>query len=690
MPAGVSEDVAALADTAAQLLQAGDFPAGLRACRAALALAPEQADLLHMHGLALAQSQSLPAAAILLGRATMATAAPVLAARHLAAVFNALGRRAEEAEAHRTILRTDPYDVVALGNLGAALLATGRASEAALPLQRAVVLNPGIAELAHNLAEALAAIRKHTAALRHERRALAIRAAFPEALNGLGLLLRHLNQPGEAIACFERAAALSPDYAEAQNNFGNALHVERRIAAAVTRYRRSLALKPAGSAPHMNLGNARMDRGDPLGAVANYRRALAIAPDNAACDTALVFALDFREKLGFAEQQAERRRWYRRHALPFAAMKSGHANDRTPDRRLKVGFVSADFRQHATASIFGPVLRRLDATRFEIGCYSATVRADWLTESFRRISSFWRETHDLSPTELAAQIRRDEIDILVDLSGHTGGHRLQTFAAKPAPVQITAWGHGVGTGVPEIDYFLGDPVLLPPAIRPLLAEQVYDLPCFMTSEPPEDAPTVAAADPRRPFTLGCFNRASKISGKTAAAWGHILAALPAARLLLKDPSFDDGLARAEMSILMARHGVAPARVEMRGRTPRTEHMGAFADVDLALDPFPFNGGVSTFEAVHMGVPVIALLGSNAAGRASAAILSAIGLADWIAADVDAYVALAIAKAQDRAALASLRPGFREQLAQSAVGDLDRYTAAVADGFRVMWRRWCES
>lgn len=686
----MSEEVAALADMAAALLQAGNYPAGLRACRAALARAPGTSDLLHLAGVAAAQTQQLSAAARHLKRAVSSTTASAPAARHLAAVLNALGRRHEEAEAYRIVLRIDRFDAFALGNLGAALLATSRPLDAVRPLRCAVALSPGIAELAHNLAEALSGIRQHTAALGHQRRALAIRAVFPEALNGLGLLSRRLNQPAQAITFFQRAIDLLPDYAEAQNNLGNVLHVERRIAEAVMRYRRSLALKPAGSASHLNLGNACMDRGDAGGAATSYRRSLAIDPDSPDCDTALIFALDFAPELGFLEHQALRRKWYRRRATPFAAMKVSHANDRTPRRRLKVGFVSADFRQHATASIFGPVLRRLDRSQFEVGCYSATIREDALTEGFRRISGFWHETHDLSPIELAQQIRRDEVDILVDLSGHTAGNRLLTFAAKPAPVQVTAWGHGTGTGVPEIDYFFADPIVAPPEIRSLLAEQIYDLPCFMTSEPPADVPGVAASDLQRSFTFGCFNRSSKIGDETASAWGRILGAVPEARLLLKDPSLDDAEARAAMADRLARHGIMPARVEMLGRTPRSEHMGAFADVDLALDPFPYNGGVSTFEAIHMGVPVIALLGANAASRTGASILTAIGLADWVAADVDGYVELATARARDRAALADLRPRLREQLAQSAVGNHDLYAASVADAFRVMWKRWCAS
>jgi len=686
----VSEDIAALADAAAKLLQSGDYPAGLRMCRAALARVPDHADLLHMSAIAAAQTQRLPRAVVLLKRTTAVSQASALATRHLAGILNALGRRGEEADAHRTLLRFDPLDVVTLVNLGAALLAAGRSTEASSPLRQAAALSPEIAEIHHNLADALAGSKRVSEWLRLETRALAIRASFPEALNGLGLAFRKLDRPGDALACFRRAVELRPDYAEAQNNLGNALHLERRIGEAVARYRRAIILKPADAAPHQNLGNASMDRGDVVHATIVYRRSLAIDPGNAACDTALIFALDMVSGVGFAEQQAERRRWYLRHGRPYAAQQSPHANDRTPDRRLRLGFVSADFRQHAAASIFGPILRRLDPAQFEIACYSAVVREDAMTEQFRRLSHSWQSTLDLSPAELADRIRKDAIDILVDLSGHSSGNRLLTFAAKPAPVQVTAWGHGTGTGIPAIDYFFADPIVASAEMRSLFAERIYDLPCFLCFEAPDDAPPVVPTDPHRVFTFGCFNRASKIGEATAEAWGRILAAVPGSRLLLKDPTLDDGVARAEVMARLARHGVAASRIETRGRTARREHLANFADVDLALDPFPQNGGVSTFEAIHMGIPVVSLLGTTLPGRSSASILSAIGLSDWVARTTDEYVGLAIGKAATRTALADFRLGLRQQLLSSETGDPARYTAAVASAFRTIWQRWCAS
>lgn len=686
----MTEDAALLADTAARLLQAGDFPAGLRVCRAALAHRPAEADLHHMAGLASAQTGRLAPAAIFLKRVPALAPGAALARHHLAAVLHGLGRHAEEAKAYLAILEAEGDDPVVLANLGVALLAAGSAGRAIGYMRRATALVPGAPEPLHSLAEGCRAERRHMEALALGRRALAARPDFPEALNGLGLTLRWLYRIDDAIRSFARAVELNAAYAEAHNNLGNALHVDRQLARAVTSYHRSLALKPAEAATHANLCHLHLDRGDVALALTDIRRARAIDPGDAAYHTSLIFALDFVPGLGPAEHQAERRRWHLRHAQPLMPLRPEHPNARDPERRLKIGFVSADFRKHSAASAFGPVLRHLDRTRFEVVLYSAVTREDEVTRSFRQMGDTWRPIRDLPPAEVARQIRADGIDILVDLSGHSGGNQLLAFAAKPAPIQVSAWGHSTGTGLAAMDYVFLDPVVMPGAERPLLAEQVYDLPCAITFEPPPDAPDVAS--PRsddRPFAFGCFNRASKIGEDATSAWARILAQAPGSRLLLKDPGFDDAEARARIAGLLARHDISPSRIEMRGRTPRHEHLASFADVDVALDPFPQNGGISTLEALHMGVPVIALRGNTIPNRISASILTAAGLPSWIAGDLDEYVAMAVDATRRRGELAALRAVLRHQLATSAVGNIDAYTRAVETAFRTIWRCWCE-
>jgi len=339
-----------------------------------------------------------------------------------------------------------------------------------------------------------------------------------------------------------------------------------------------------------------------------------------------------------------------------------------------VGYVSADFRHHSAASCFGPVLRRHDHSRFQINLYSGVrVEDDW-TQEFRSLADVWRNAAELSDEALARQIQTDGVDILIDLSAHSEGNRLLAFARKPAPVQITAWGHGGGTGLPMIDYQLTDPVFIPPEVRHPFAETCFDLPCCLTFEAPECAdavrplPAIAAGF----VTFGSLNRFSKVSPEVFERWMRILEAMPDSRLLLKDP------------MLAA---IDPARLELRGSTSRQQHLATCHGIDLALDTFPQNGGIATWEALWMGVPVVALLGGSPAGRLSGAILGAVGLGEWAAEDPDAYLELAVRKASDLDALACLRAELRSRILASPAGNPEHYTHAVEEAYRTLWKRW---
>jgi len=264
------------------------------------------------------------------------------------------------------------------------------------------------------------------------------------------------------------------------------------------------------------------------------------------------------------------------------------------------------------------------------------------------------------------------------------------FARKPAPIQVTAWGYSTGTGIPAIDYLFHDIVGVPPPARPLFAEAIADLPCQVGFEAPPDAPGVGAspAMTRGYVTFGCFNRLFKVSAGAIDLWSRILHALPRSRLLLKDRLLDLAAPRATMIEAFARRGIGLDRLELLGNTSRREHLAAHDRTDIALDPFPHNGGVTTWEALWMGCPVVAKTGTGIPSRMSAAILTSVGLDDWVAASDDDYVAIAIAKAGDIEGLVSLRSRLRGLIAASEAGNPDRYASAVGEAYRAMWRRWC--
>ena len=589
----------------------------------------------------------------------------------------------------------------------------------------ALAIDPNNADDHCNFGEILGRLERRDEALVAFAKAIALDPRFAEAYHKRGASGQILGDFASSILLYNRALALLPGSVELRllrlsalvaGDFGTnsqpyykqilstpartaeellirgcALAGLERHAEAVRAQSQALALKPDAFDSWFN-------RAIPIGALAGYgeairnaRRALAIKPDYGTAHSSVIFWLDFIPNLGFAAHQSERRKWsliqHRAASEPAAV----HSNTRNPDRIIRLGYVSADFKRHSAADIFGTVLSRHDRSRFELILYSGVVREDERTQVFRALATEWRSTLGLAPDALARQIRADSIDILVDLSGHTIGNHLLTFVRKPAPVQVTAWGHGTGTGIKEIDYFFADPILIPNDVRSMFAEKIYDLPCFMTFAVPDGLPEVTPPPAARSgvVTFGCFNRAAKIGSIVVATWSRILSRAPKSRLLLKDRAFDSQEARVLITREFERFGVTPDRLLFRGMTSRWDHLAAHSEIDIALDPFPANGGVSTCEAISMGVPVVAFAGSSAPSRGGASLLAAIGLPEWVGADLDAYVEIAVSWAWRVEALATLRHRLRAQFFASPVGDPVAYTRAAEAAFRDIWRRWCE-
>jgi predicted O-linked N-acetylglucosamine transferase (SPINDLY family) len=637
------------------------------------------------------------------------------------------GRYDEADRLLRQALSIEPNSVAALSNRGVVLHELKRFDEALVCYDKAVAVQPDCAEAISNGANALAQLERFEEAVARYDRALAVRPAYPEALSNRANALFHLRRYDEAVASCDQALALKPNDADTLANRGNALTHLRRFDEALASLDKALALNPRLSTAWMGRGNvlvrlngqaealvayqnalvAKPDNANAMVQLAQfherhgqinealnwYDRALAIKPDFADAISNRIFTLDLATHVGVEEQQAARKYWWC-HVGSKIAEKSRfpHNNDPDPSRRIVLGYVSADFRRHSAAATFRPVLQHHDKAQFEIVCYSCSVAQDERTEEFRRIADRWVDAAQLSDQMLAERIVADKVDILVDLSGHSAGNRLGAFARKPAPVQVTAWGHGTGTGLPTIDYLFCDPVTMPQTVRQFFTENLYDLPCIITTEPPPsgvqhcDPPVLANGH----VTFGVFNRMSKVSDQAVAVWADILNRMPDARLLLKDGSLDDESVRGGLRDRFAARGLVPGRIEFLGFTPREQHLAAFAKVDIGLDPFPQNGGVSTWEALHMGVPVVAKLGEVPSSRLTGAILSSLGLRDWVAESAEEYAAIAVERAARPDQLADLRHTLAATIANSASGNGERYTRAVEQAYRTMWQEYCRS
>jgi len=576
------------------------------------------------------------------------------------------------------------------GNIFSSL---GVIAESLAAHDKALALQPGLAEAWLGRGNALTEMKHRDEALAAYDRALALNPDLVSAWLGRGNIFGDFGRHDESLGAYDRALVLKPDFAKAWLGRGmvfsrNALHDD-----AMAAFDRMLALKPDSAEAFLGRARSLFETNQLSDALAELDKAQAIRPNLYPAISYRIYVLDFASDVGVAEQQKARSQWWQAvGARIFEHTKSEHLNSRDPDRRLRIGYVSADFRTHSAAFCFKPVLLNHDKTRFEITCYSSSLQDDSYTEAFRSAADRWRNVTQLDDDEFSARIRADEIDILVDLSGHTAGNRLGVFARKLAPIQVTAWGNATGTGLPTIDYLFSDPVTCPPEVRHLFAEKIFDLPCAITIEqmPGETQPSDPPVLSNEYITFGVFNRSTKVTSDVVAVWARILHAVPQSRLLLKHYGFDQSAVRITTLEKFTSHGVAPDRIAFLGTTSRSEHLAAFKNVDIALDPFPQNGGISTFESLQMGVPTVTKLGKTIPSRIAGAILSAVGLGDWVAEDTDAYLAIATKFAAMPEHLRALRHELPVRLSTCPATNNVLYTKAVETAYRTMWKDYCRS
>ena len=495
----------------------------------------------------------------------------------------------------------------------------------------------------------------------------------------------------EAVAAYHEALRIKPDYAKAHRFLGTALYDQGKHEAAVAACRVALRINPDDATAHCNLGAALAGQGKLREAVAAFGEALRLKQDYAEAGSALLFCLNYDERCSNAELFEAHRAWDQRHGRT-APWPATYANDRATQRRLKVGYLSPDFREHSVAFFLEPLLKHHHRKEFELFCYAEVDRPDAVTERFKGFADHWLVTVGMSDAALAERIRHDSIDILVDSAGHTAKNRLPVFTRKPSPVQVTWLGYPNTTGLAAIDYRLVDAVTDPEGEADAFASEtlVRLANCFLCYGRPNDA-TVPAPPPCRTagtVTFGSFNNATKLSAATLDVWATLLAQLPDARLLLKGRSFADSAFRAAFLQALTQRGVSADRVELLPWLPnRAAHLALYDRIDIALDPFPYNGATTTCEALWMGVPVVTLRGDRHAGRVGASLLTQVQLPDLIAGTLAEYVEIAAALAHNPARLSDLRSSLRSRVAASPLCDAPAFARNVESAYRAMWRRW---
>jgi protein O-GlcNAc transferase len=616
--------------------------------------------------------------------------APLSEAFAIAVDHQRAGRLDLAEEICRRILAVEPTHVESWHLLGLAAQQRGQPREAVDCYRRAVALRPQD-PIGHNcLGNALLQSGAIEEAAVCYRRALELNPQYVLAHNGLGSALLHQGQAEAAAGSFRRALELNPDYMQAHHNLGAACQTLNELDEAVACFHRALALRESAESLY-NLGSTLKDQGRLAEAVACFRRALTLKPEAAAVHSNLVYTLLFCPEVDALSLAEEHRRWNRQHAEPLTAASVPPANDPSPERRLRVGYVSPDLRAHVVGRNLLPLLAAHDHQQFEIFCYADVPQPDAVSRQLQAAADVWRPTVNLSHAELARQIRDDRIDILVDLTLHMENNRLLTFALRPAPVQVTWAGYPGTTGLSAIDYRLTDPNLDPPGLDDAhYAEQSIRLPdsfwCY-APEPDDPVPNPLPALAQGVVTFGCLSNFCKLNDEVLRVWARVLHEVAGARLLLLAPA---GSHRQRVRERLAVEGVSPERVAFEPVRPREEYLALYHRIDLGLDPFPYNGHSTSLDSLWMGVPVVTLPGRTVVGRAGVSQLRTLGLPELIARDVDHYVRLAVELAHDLPRLAGLRAGLRARMCGSPLMDAARFARGVEAAYRQMWRRWCEA
>lgn len=574
-----------------------------------------------------------------------------------AALFE-LARYEEARSLAEQLVADEPNRAEAYLNLGNVLVHTGKSKQGIKQYKKALELQPGYAEAHYNLATLL--------------------GSREDLANTIGYLERRLKDHGDSVQNLGMLAAAH----QAAGHLSESEELCHRI----------LERQPDNITALVTLGSCLSSGGDSAAAVSLYERVVNLDAMQSAMASNVLFEYNHLPALGRELVFRRHREWAAQFETPLLTPAPFAERDRDPQRKLRIGYVSGDFTRHPVGFLLRDILRHHDESQFSIHCFSMLIRPEEILPELREAADTWEDIFYLGDEEVADLIRKAEIDILVDLSGHTGFHRLLVFARRPAPVQAEWIGYFHSTGMTSIDYFITDPSTTPPGSGQLFSETPVFMPhtrfCY---GPPDYAPEVVAPPVEKlgAITFGSFNRLPKMTEEVVAAWCKIVHAVPQSRLVVKSGALSDTTARERLLARFERHGIGPQRLELREGSGHPEMLAEYGDIDMALDTFPFNGGMTTLEALWMGVPVVTIAGDTVVSRQTISALTNIGLADELAfPDVDAYVAGAVALANNRARLAELRRQIRPRMAASPLRQSEQFTRDLEALYRRMWQAWC--
>jgi predicted O-linked N-acetylglucosamine transferase (SPINDLY family) len=617
----------------------------------------------------------------------------VEAINNLATALCWVGRLDEGLDQFRAAIRLRPTLADAHNNMGTVLSRLNRHDEAAACFQTALDIKPDHAEANNNLGAALRALGRLDDSIPFFRKAVELRKGFIEAYTNLAASLTDLGKKREALEAIDAALAVRSDLPKERFLRGIILRDLYRIDEGIEELREALRLEPDSVASLTALGYALLERGDLDEAMSVLRRALELKPDPQTHSNALL-TMSYHPGYSPADLLEAHKSFAELHEKPQIPFRKPHNNDRSPERKLRIGYVSPDFRGHSVSYFLDPILEHHDHGQFEIFGYAHVTTPDLSTWWLRARIDHWRETAGLRPEAFADLVREDGIDILIDLAGHTANNSLTMFALKPAPVLVNMIGFPSTTGLSAMDYRVTDALCDPPGVTdPFNTETLLRMPkVFWCYRPPPEAGEVGAlpADANGYVTLTSVNNFTKVTPHVRRCWAQILSRVPDSHLIIQTSATGSEHTKRKVLELFAEHGVSADRIEFRGWSDLRAYLALLERSDLTLDPFPFNGGTTTCHSLWMGAPVVSLAGRTHCGRMGLSMLTTVGLPELCAADEEGYVTVAVNVANDRDRLRDLRASLREQMSASPLMDGSGYVRDLENAYRSIWRKWCHA
>jgi predicted O-linked N-acetylglucosamine transferase (SPINDLY family) len=629
--------------------------------------------------------------------------------------------------AYERAVQLNPRYLQALSNLGEWQLARGSAEKALEHLDAALSIDSEFFEARVNRVAALFELGRFDAARTEAEKLVESAPNRPEPYVNLGNVLVHTGKAKQAVKQYRKALELRPDYVEAHFNLATLLgsqedlkkaigYLEQQIEAkgdsihrlgllasahqaaghltkAEQLCRQILVRQPESLSAHITLASCVSNAGDAAAALPLYRRVIELDSNQAAMASNVIFELNYLSEYSREEIFRQHLEWARQYELPISPLAVFDQRRRDPQRKLKIGYVSGDFCAHPVGFLLRDILRCQDRRAFEVHCFSMLMRPDEISADIQASADKWEDIFLLSDDEFAELVRSSDIDVLVDLSGHTAFHRLVAFSKRLAPVQVTWIGYFHSTGLSSMDYFITDPHTSPREGGQYFSEVAVHLPntrfCYGV---PDYAPEVAPSPSVEMgfITFGSFNRLAKLNAQVVEAWSRILIAVPQSRLVLKAGAFSEEKIRDAFLTRFEVHGISKARLDIRASSSHREMLAEYGEIDIALDTFPFNGGMTTLEALWMGVPVVTVAGDTVVSRQTVSALANLGLADELAfANVEAFVAGAIALAGNPVRLTELRSQLRPRMSASPLRGAEQFTHDLEALYRRTWVAWCE-